>query len=161
MRKRVLAVVVSMLLVVSMTVPVFAAGSGNANWYNWDVIKQILGIKDAPQESSSSSSSSNSNTWTPVTPYVDPVALSVASFMNYNAAFGTGLSVVAAKPADGSGMWVFTSPLFGTGKTVTIQENNAKGDVWAKDVKSNNNVAQSPVTPGATNAAACLKTVSQ
>ena len=173
-KKRILAVIVSSLLIVSMTVPVLAAGSGNTNKaMEIAIMKMLLGIKDdvKSEDSSSSSSSSSSapaSTWTNGSQNTDLNASTLQAYINYNALCNTGLAVAAAQwgnSADDS--WSFTSPLFTPGSKVVIQEfwttGESKSTVVVAD--KNNTVskvkARNAAGSKADTAAACLKVGNQ
>ena len=175
MKKRILAVIVSSLLIVSMTVPVLAAGSGNSNKaMEIAIMKMLFGIKDEPksEESSSSSSSSAStaasSSWTNGAQNTDLNANTMLAYVYYNSLFNTGLTVAAAQWGNsGDEYWSFTSPLFVPGSNVVIQEFWTTGESKSTDVKADAKNTASKVKARnaagskADTAAACLKVGNQ
>lgn len=177
MKKRILAVIVSSLLIVSMTVPVLAAGSGNSNKaMEIAIMKMLFGIKDEPksEESSSSSSSSSSastaasSSWTNGAQNTDLNANTMLAYVYYNSLFNTGLTVAAAQWGNsGDEYWSFTSPLFVPGSNVVIQEFWKTGESKSTDVKADAKNTASKVKARnaagskADTAAACLRVGNQ
>ena len=175
MKKRILAVIVSSLLIVSMTVPVLAAGSGNSNKaMEIAIMKMLFGIKDEPksEESSSSSSSSAStaasSSWTNGAQNTDLNANTMLAYVYYNSLFNTGLTVAAAQWGNsGDEYWSFTSPLFVPGSNVVIQEFWKTGESKSTDVKADAKNTASKVKARnaagskADTAAACLRVGNQ
>lgn len=174
-KKRILAVIVSSLLIVSMTVPVLAAGSGNTNKaMEIAIMKMLLGIKDdvkSDEDSSSSSSSSSSapaSTWTNGSQNTDLNASTLQAYINYNALCNTGLAVAAAQWGNSADeYWSFTSPLFVPGSNVVIQEFWTTGESKSTNVKADAKNTASKVKARnaagskADTAAACLKVGNQ
>ena len=173
-KKRILAVIVSSLLIVSMTVPVLAAGSGNSNKaMEIAIMKMLLGIKDdvKSEDSSSSSSSSSSapaSTWTNGSQNTDLNASTLQAYINYNALCNTGLAVAAAQWGNSADeYWSFTSPLFVPGSNVVIQEFWTTGESKSTNVKADAKNTASKVKARnaagskADTAAACLKVGNQ